>query len=101
MKFYASSGSTYNALKVITTHRYLLGKVSYDNIFPVKVFNYRFAKKIITTSATSKFKPLVTPWYYANIIRFFEFLSGRKVLLQFYPFMSQEVEREFMVRYKL
>jgi hypothetical protein len=35
-----------------------------------------------------------------NIIRFFEFASGKQILFQFYPFMAQEVLIEDAVRYK-
>jgi hypothetical protein len=34
------------------------------------------------------------------MIRFIEDCTGKKTLFQFYPFMSQDVNVDFIVRYK-
>jgi hypothetical protein len=45
-------------------------------------------------------KDNVTPWIYNNVIRFIEFCSARKVLIQIYSFMNQSVDINFIILYK-
>lgn len=71
------------------------------NIYPSESFSFMFTRKILNLAVNSIFKLDVTPWYHTNIVRFIEFAVGRKVLLQFYPFMAQEVKEESMLRYRL
>lgn len=89
------------SLPALSTKLSLFKPINCNNLIPSNHFNFFFLKKIQNLKVTDSFKAEVIPWYYNNIIRFIEFLSGRKVLFQFYPFMSQEVTKEFIVRYKL
>ena len=70
------------------------------NLIPHQAFNFSFSRKIFSFLATKVMASRVSPWYYHNIIRFIEDVSGLKVLFQFYPFMSQEVSKDNIVRYK-
>jgi hypothetical protein len=71
------------------------------NLVPSTHFSYTFAKKVLSTRINNRFVPQVIPMYHYSVVRFVEFVTGRRALLQFYPFMSQEVEKEHEVRYKL
>jgi len=108
---YSSSYSIRLNIRVSKYLRYLMNKYSLlveshsnsnlSNILPDKSFNFFFDKKIFNFFVNNKFRPMVTPWYYHTVIRFIENTSGRRSVLQVYPFMSQEVKKDYMVRYKL
>jgi len=70
-------------------------------LYPHTSFCFSIAKRVVNKSVNSKFRSGVSPWYYHNIIRFVESLTGKRALLQFYPFMAQQVSKEAIVRYKL
>jgi hypothetical protein len=72
-----------------------------SNIIPTKSFSFVLDKKVFNSYVNHKFRSLVTPWYYHTVVRFVENTSGRRALLQVYPFMSQEVKKDYVVRYKL
>lgn len=78
-----------------------LKNLKHSNVTPTNNFSIIFFKKINNSIVFNKLKPELIPWYYHNIIRFIEFSSGKKALLQYYPFMSQEVEMFYIVKYKL
>ena len=77
-----------------------LGNHLHTNLVPSSSFKYAFLKKVNNSSVNTKHSPPVTPWYYNNIIRFVENVSGKKVLFQFYTFMAREVPKSDIVRYK-
>jgi len=74
--------------------------ISNTNIIPSTKFKYSILKKVNNSSVNTKHGPLLTPWYYNNIVRFIEDVSGKKVFFQFYAFMAQEVSKDDIVRYK-
>jgi hypothetical protein len=61
------------------------------NILPNTIFSYIFTKKTYTSFTSIKFQTNLIPTYYNTLIRFVEFLSGNKVLFNFYPFASQSL----------
>lgn len=71
------------------------------NIYPHKVFHKVITRKIKSHSVDNRFMGDVSPWFHNYLIRFMEYLIGRKVLIQFYPFMAQEVSLSFELRYRL
>ena len=71
-----------------------------NNLIPNVSFNYSVFKKISGSYADGVFTMSSTPWHYNSIIRFMEFCSGKKVLFQFYPFLSQSIEKYYVVTYK-
>ena len=71
------------------------------NILPLPTFYSSISKKILDFSVSEKFRLMATQWYYNTVIRFIEFLSGRKVLFQFYPALESEVSFNFLIRYRL
>jgi len=78
----------------------LIKNLSHTNLTPHKTFKYVLSKKIYSTNNSQAIKTDVIPWYHHTLIRFIENCSGRKVFFQFYPFVNQEVGKDFIVRYK-
>jgi hypothetical protein len=72
-----------------------------SNLSPNKHFNLTFFKKVYTSINYQKLKINFIPIYYNTIIRFVEHISGKKVLLQFYPFVNQSITQDWLIRYKL
>lgn len=72
-----------------------------SNVLPTKHFDYYFSKKIGDLNSYKEYDSNIIPWYYHTLIRFIESVSGYRSLLQFYPFMFQEVHKDFITRYKL
>ena len=107
-----STGSTKTMLSLLNAQMLILTKYissrtlrSYKslhttNLVPHSSFTFSVSRKIFSFLSIKVLASRVTPWYYNNIIRFIEDLTGRKVLFQFYPFMSQEVSKDNVVRYK-
>jgi hypothetical protein len=77
------------------------GGFNNSNLLPTGDFHFFLAKKINNAGMRRGFNVGLTPWYYTSIVRFIEHVSGRKTLMQFYPFMSHEVSKDDIVRYKL
>ena len=44
---------------------------------------------------------IAIPTYHNTIVRFIENLSGNKTTLQFYPFVNQSINHEWVLHYKL
>jgi len=78
----------------------LIEPKTYYNIFPEKQFRYFFLKKIINNTVNNSFKRNTTPVAHNHVIRFFEHLSGKKAVIQFYPFMAKEVSNFYIVKYR-
>lgn len=76
-------------------------KINFNlNLTPDKVFTYRNFRHVFNLSDTDNFRLLVTPWYYNTVIRFLEFFSGKKVLIQFYHFLSQNLDLNYIILYR-
>ena len=72
-----------------------------SNILPSSKFSLNISKKIINTVVNNRFKINLIPWYHNTLIRFIENFIGKKVIIQFYPYMEREVSVDFRIRYKL
>ncbi len=71
------------------------------NLLPsAQGFNYKVCKNLYSNRLNLSFRENTTPWMYNNIIRFMEFHSGRKVMLDVYSFMYQSIDFNYVVLYK-
>jgi hypothetical protein len=70
------------------------------NLLPNNVFRRMLSKKILSLFSTNKIREDVIPFYYNTLIRFMEHCSGKKVSIQIYPFLNQNITYDFIVRYK-
>lgn len=64
------------------------------NVLPNLNFVFSFKKKIIKTFSYQKFNFAVTPWYNNSLLRFLEFVSGKKVLIKIYGFLNNVLSFE-------
>lgn len=94
-----STTKNYNSLllHLITKNS---NKFKLSNILPAKCFKHRLTRKIYNLTKLQTIQENFTPWYYNTLVRFMEHCSGKKCLFQFYPFVNNDVEHEFYVRYK-
>jgi hypothetical protein len=77
------------------------GQPYLTNLHPHNKFTFVIFKKIYAFFANNKIHKNIIPLYYHTLIRFIENCSGKKALLQFYPFVNQCIEKDFIVRYKI
>ena len=75
--------------------------VQLTNLQPHNKFKFTVFKKIYAFFANNKIHKNIIPLYYHTLIRFVENCSGKKTLLQFYPFVNQCINKDFIVRYKI
>jgi len=75
-------------------------KIDLSNLSPSKAFKYGLVRKIHNSTKSQTFQGNVTPWYYNTLVRFMEHFSGKRCVFQFYPFVNNDVDHEFFVRYK-
>ena len=73
---------------------------NYTNLKPHKTFNYIISKKLVSLFSTNKIREDIIPFYFNTIIRFMEHCSGKKILLQLYPFLNQNIPYDYIIRYK-
>ena len=71
-----------------------------SNLLPHASFRHSLSKKLFSLFSTNKIREDFIPFYYNTLIRFMEHCSGKKVTLQIYPFLNQNVPYDFIVRYK-
>ena len=74
--------------------------LTYTNLQPHNCFRYITSKKILSLFSTNKIREDVIPLYYNTLIRFMEHCSGKKIFIQLYPFLNQNVAYDYIVRYK-
>ena len=72
----------------------------FTNIVPHSIFKKVISKKIIATRVYSFISAHLIPWTYNNLIRFLEDCSGKKILIQFYNYITQNVTPEFLIIYR-
>ena len=70
------------------------------NINPSHVFNKVINKKAFDFFSSYKFYQNIIPWYHTTLVRFFEHISGLKVMLQLYPFINQQINYDWLIRYR-
>lgn len=75
--------------------------ISLTNLQPHNKFKFTVFKKIYAFFANNKIHKNIIPLYYHTLIRFVENCSGKKTLLQFYPFVNQCIDKDFIIRYKI
>jgi len=71
-----------------------------SNILPDSSFNIKLNKVLVLSRLNFFLKENIAPWTYNNVLRFIEFCSGKKVLLQLYSFMNQAIDLDFILLYK-
>jgi hypothetical protein len=62
-----------------------------SNLWPVSNFRYTVKKRVLKLLHYNKFLPPLIMWYYDTLIKFMEFHSGKKVYVNFNPFVEQWV----------
>jgi len=62
-----------------------------SNLWPVSTFSYVIRRRLLKTFTNRQFSPEMTMWVYYNLVRFMEHYSGRKVYLQFNPFVENSL----------
>ena len=73
---------------------------TFNNLIPDVSLQKVVSKTVINSFKNNFFQENVISWYHNTMIRFIEDCTGKKTLFQFYPFMSQDVTLDFIVRYK-
>jgi hypothetical protein len=71
-----------------------------SNLVPTKSFKLVMKKKFYSSFTDSKFFYNITPVFYQMLVRFMEHCSGRRCLLQLYPFVHQNVDVGSQAIYK-
>ena len=74
--------------------------LAYTNLQPHSCFRYIVLKKILSLFSTNKIREDVIPLYYNTLIRFMEHCSGKKIFIQLYPFLNQNIAYDYIARYK-
>ena len=72
----------------------------YTNLQPHHEFKHIILKKILSLFSTNKIREDIIPFYYNTLVRFMEHCSGKKILIQLYPFLNQSISYDYIVRYK-
>jgi len=60
------------------------------NLVPHLFFNYTFFKKVTSFYATNTIYKNFVPIFHNTLVRFLEYCSGKKILIQFYPFFKSK-----------
>jgi hypothetical protein len=77
------------------------GMFSDNNLVPNKSINFVVNKEAYNLLAVHKLVKDLVPYYYHTLVRFMEHCSGKKAAFKFYPFVHQNVRRDFFVRYRI
>lgn len=72
-----------------------------NNLVPHRSINFVVNKEAYNLLAVHKLTKDVVPYYYHTLVRFMEHCSGKKSAFKFYPFVHQNVRRDFFVRYRI
>jgi hypothetical protein len=64
---------------------------TYTNLVPSLIFKKVIFKKLYSSSSLKKLRLNFIPIYQNTLVRFIEFTSGNKILLQFNPFVKDSV----------
>lgn len=67
---------------------------------PSKLFKSILTKKILATQTNSFLNMHAVPWVHTSLIRFMESCSGKKVFIQFYSFITQNVDPSYLIIYR-
>ena len=72
----------------------------YSNLVPAAPFRFFLTKQLSSLFSLNKIREDLIPLFYHTLIRFVEHTSGKKFLFQFYPFLNQQVQTFYIIRYK-
>ena len=72
-----------------------------NNLVPNKLISFTIDKETYSLLAVNKLTKNLIPYYYHTLVRFMEHCSGKKAAFKFYPFVHQNVKRDFFVRYRI
>jgi hypothetical protein len=73
----------------------------YTNLIPYLTFKKVIFKKLYSSLSLKKLQLNFIPIYQNTLVRFIEFTSGNKVLLQFNPFVKDSITVAWGIKYKL
>ena len=71
------------------------------NILPTRDFKLELPRLMSSARANVFFQGNITPWAYMTLLRFIEFSSGKKVLVDVYSFMDQTVDLYYVALYRM
>ena len=75
----------------ITTH---------SNLLPSSSFSSTISKYISSLHLHNKIREDFVPLYFHTLVRFVEAATGKRFILQFYPFLHQSIPLMTLIRYK-
>jgi hypothetical protein len=87
------AGNYLNSLGSYLENLNLLKQANINNIIPGKNFSLVFFKKVYSSINRKKLNINFTCSLNNTLVRFMEYISGKKVLLQFYPFINQSITK--------
>ena len=90
-----------NYFQLIFFQRHTVHSMSKTNLIPQYFFHKFFFKKLYNLFLINKIREDFIPYYYHILIRFLEHSSGKKYIIQIYPFLNQNIELSFLIRYKI
>ena len=77
--------------KYLTTH---------SNLIPNKILSTTVTKYLSSLHLNNKIREDFVPIYFHTLVRFVESATGKRFILQFYPFLHQNIPIMTLVRYK-
>jgi hypothetical protein len=77
------------------------GIFTHNNLMPSSSVHLKINKEAYNLLALNKLMKRIVPFYYHTLVRFMEHCSGKKSIFKFYPFVHQNVKRDFFVRYRI
>jgi hypothetical protein len=71
------------------------------NLTPnILFFKFKLNKWILSSSLNIFYKSNTTSWVYSNFIKFIEFCTGKRALLNIYSFLDDFINTEYIILYK-
>jgi hypothetical protein len=74
--------------------------VTHSNLLPNKVFSSTITKYVSSLHLHNKIREDFVPIYFHTLVRFVEAATGKRFILQFYPFLHQNIPLMILIRYK-
>lgn len=71
------------------------------NITPTRDFKWELPRLMSSARSNVFFQGNITPWVYMTLLRFIEFSSGKKVLVDVYSFMDQAIDVYYVTLYRM
>lgn len=70
------------------------------NLTPFMPLRSLLVKKILSNQTNSFLHKHALPWVHNSLVRFMEDCSGKRVMLQIYSFITQNVDNSFLILYR-